>query len=95
MSAASTVHRPRAASARSLAWCGFALALLLAGPVKSAPAAAPERPAERVETPDTAVGAVPVAGDLFDFLFKSNTRNLRIIKKHLDRHHPQTKVIDQ
>jgi len=44
---------------------------------------------------DTAVGAVPLAGDVFDFFFKSNTRNLRIIKKHLDRHHPATRVIDQ
>ena len=44
---------------------------------------------------DTAVGAVPIAGDLFDFLFRSNTRNLRIIKKHLDRHHPETRIIDQ
>lgn len=43
---------------------------------------------------DTAVGAVPFLGDLFDFAFKSNTRNLRIIKKHLDRHHPATSVID-
>jgi hypothetical protein len=37
---------------------------------------------------DTAVGAVPVAGDVFDFLFRSNTRNLRIVKRHLDKHHP-------
>ena len=44
---------------------------------------------------DTAVGAVPVAGDVFDFLFRSNTRNLRIIRKHLDKHHPETRVIDQ
>lgn len=44
---------------------------------------------------DSAVGAVPVAGDLFDFLFRSNTRNLKIIRKHLDKHHPETKVIDQ
>lgn len=44
---------------------------------------------------DTAVGAVPVVGDLFDFMFRSNTKNLRIVKKHLDKHHPQTKVIDQ
>ena len=41
---------------------------------------------------DTALGAVPVAGDLFDFLFRSNTRNLRIIRRHLDKHHP---VIEQ
>lgn len=43
---------------------------------------------------DTAVGAVPVAGDAFDFLFRSNTRNLKIVKKHLDRHHPSTRVIE-
>lgn len=43
---------------------------------------------------DALVGAVPVAGDLFDFLYRSNTKNLKIIRKHLDRHHPHTKVID-
>ncbi|MCL6249796.1 DUF4112 domain-containing protein [Altererythrobacter sp. KTW20L] len=43
---------------------------------------------------DTAVGAVPVAGDLFDFMFRSNTRNLRIIKRHLDKHHPAQRIID-
>jgi hypothetical protein len=37
---------------------------------------------------DTALGAIPVAGDLFDFLFRSNTRNLRIVRRHLDKHHP-------
>ena len=35
---------------------------------------------------DTLLGAVPVAGDLFDFLYRSNTRNLKIIKQHLDKH---------
>lgn len=43
---------------------------------------------------DTAIGAVPLAGDLFDLLYRSNTRNLRIIRKHLDRHHPATRVIE-
>lgn len=43
---------------------------------------------------DTLLGAVPVAGDLFDFLYRSNTRNLRILRKHLDKHHPQTRVIE-
>lgn len=43
---------------------------------------------------DTAIGAVPLAGDLFDLLYRSNTRNLRIIRKHLDRHHPTTRVIE-
>ncbi|WAT17343.1 DUF4112 domain-containing protein [Aurantiacibacter sp. MUD11] len=44
---------------------------------------------------DSAVGAVPMVGDLFDFLFRSNTRNLRIVKKHLDKHHPESRVIEQ
>ena len=37
---------------------------------------------------DTALGAIPIAGDLFDVLFRSNTRNLKIVKRHLDKHHP-------
>lgn len=41
---------------------------------------------------DTALGAVPVAGDLFDLWFRSNTRNLRIVQRHLDKHHP---IIEQ
>ena len=43
---------------------------------------------------DTALGAVPIAGDAFDLLFRSNTRNLKIVKRHLDKHHPASRVID-
>lgn len=43
---------------------------------------------------DTALGAIPLAGDLFDFFWRSNTRNLRIIRKHLDKHHPGTRTIE-
>ncbi|MEJ7926152.1 DUF4112 domain-containing protein [Sphingobium sp. AN641] len=43
---------------------------------------------------DTLVGAIPFAGDIFDFLYKSNTKNLRLIRRHLDRHHPATVIID-
>ena len=43
---------------------------------------------------DSLLGMVPLVGDMFDFVFKSNTINLRIIKRHLDRHHPATAVID-
>jgi hypothetical protein len=43
---------------------------------------------------DTAVGFVPLLGDAFDFLFKSNTRNLRIVKRWLDKHHPGTRTIE-
>ena len=43
---------------------------------------------------DTALGAVPLAGDLFDFLWRSNSRNLKIIRKHLDKHYPGTRTIE-
>jgi hypothetical protein len=43
---------------------------------------------------DLLVGAVPFVGDAVDFVFRSNTRNLRIIKKHLDKHHPSTVLIE-
>lgn len=44
---------------------------------------------------DTALGAIPFAGDAFDLFFRSNSRNLRILKRHLDKHHPGTIIIDQ
>ena len=43
---------------------------------------------------DTLLGAVPIAGDLFDFLYRSNSKNLRIVRRHLDKHHPGTKIIE-
>ena len=43
---------------------------------------------------DTAIGAVPLLGDAFDLFFRSNSRNLRIVKRHLDKHHPETQVIE-
>ena len=43
---------------------------------------------------DTLLGMIPFVGAIPDFFFKSNTRNLRIIKRHLDRHHPSTMTID-
>ena len=43
---------------------------------------------------DTAIGAIPLVGDVFDFVFKSNSRNLRIVKRWLDKHHPETKLIE-
>lgn len=44
---------------------------------------------------DTAIGAVPLVGDAFDVMFKSNTRNLRIIRRHLDKLHPAARTLDQ
>jgi hypothetical protein len=43
---------------------------------------------------DTAIGVIPVVGDAADFFFRSNSRNLKIIKRHLDKHHPGTVTIE-
>jgi hypothetical protein len=43
---------------------------------------------------DALFGVIPFVGAIPDFFFRSNTRNLKIIKKHLDRHHPSTAIID-
>jgi hypothetical protein len=34
---------------------------------------------------DGLVGAVPVAGDVFDVMFRANRRNVRILREHLER----------
>jgi hypothetical protein len=34
---------------------------------------------------DGLIGAVPVAGDVFDVMFRANRRNVRILREHLDR----------
>jgi hypothetical protein len=43
---------------------------------------------------DTLLGSVPVVGDVFDFVYRSNSKNLRTIRKHLDKHHPATRIIE-
>ncbi len=43
---------------------------------------------------DTLVGAIPLVGDVFDFAFRSNSRNLRIVKRWLDKHHPEIRTIE-
>ncbi|HVU29257.1 MAG TPA: DUF4112 domain-containing protein [Sphingomicrobium sp.] len=37
---------------------------------------------------------VPIVGVIPTLLFRSNTRNLKIIRKHLERHHPGTRTIE-
>jgi hypothetical protein len=32
---------------------------------------------------DTAVGAIPVAGDIWDFFFRANDRNMQILARHV------------
>ena len=43
---------------------------------------------------DWLLGLIPWVGAIPDLFFRSNTRNLRIIKRHLDKHHPETRIID-
>ena len=43
---------------------------------------------------DMLLGAIPFVGVIPDFFFRSNSRNLRIIRKHLDKHHPETGIIE-
>ncbi|MBK8631394.1 MAG: DUF4112 domain-containing protein [Sphingomonadales bacterium] len=44
---------------------------------------------------DALLGAIPWIGAVPDLFFRSNTRNLKIIKAWLDTHHPSTVIIDQ
>jgi hypothetical protein len=43
---------------------------------------------------DWLFGLIPWVGAVPDFFFKSNTRNLRIVKRHLDKHHAATATLD-
>lgn len=43
---------------------------------------------------DMLLGAIPFVGAIPDFFFRSNSRNLKIIRKHLDRHHPSTATVE-
>jgi hypothetical protein len=43
---------------------------------------------------DWLLGLIPWVGAIPDFFFRSNTRNLRMILRHLDKHHPGTRTIE-
>ena len=43
---------------------------------------------------DFLLGAIPFVGAIPDFFFRSNSRNLRIIRKWLDKHHPASRMIE-
>ena len=34
---------------------------------------------------DTIIGSIPLVGDIFDFAFRSNMKNARLLQKHLDK----------
>ena len=43
---------------------------------------------------DWLLGMIPIVGAVPDFFFRSNSRNLRMIRRHLDRHHPETMTVE-
>jgi hypothetical protein len=43
---------------------------------------------------DWLLGLIPWVGAIPDFFFRSNTRNLRMIKRHLDLHHAGTATVE-
>ena len=43
---------------------------------------------------DFLLGLIPWVGAIPDFFFRSNSRNLKLIRKHLDKHHADTATIE-
>jgi len=43
---------------------------------------------------DWLLGLIPFVGAIPDFFFRSNSRNLKIIKRHLDKHHAETATLE-
>lgn len=43
---------------------------------------------------DWLIGLIPFVGDVSDVFFRSNSRNLKIIKRHLDKHHAGTAIVE-
>ena len=43
---------------------------------------------------DFLLGLIPWVGAIPDFFFRSNTRNLKMIKRHLDKHHADTATVE-
>jgi hypothetical protein len=43
---------------------------------------------------DWLLGLIPWVGAIPDLFFRSNSRNLKIIKRHLDKHHAGTATIE-
>jgi Domain of unknown function (DUF4112) len=43
---------------------------------------------------DFLLGAIPFIGAIPDFFFRSNTLNLKMVRRHLERNYPATAVLD-
>ncbi len=44
---------------------------------------------------DFTIGAIPLVGDLFDFAFKSNSRNIRLLISDLERRATQLREVNR
>lgn len=42
---------------------------------------------------DFLLGAIPFVGFIPDFFFRSNSRNLKLVQRWLDEHHPETTAL--
>lgn len=67
----------------SIAGTGISLYLIAEAVRHGAPTGALARMGANVAI-DTALGAVPLLGPVFDLFFKANTRNLAILREHLN-----------
>jgi len=67
----------------SIAGAGISLYLIAEAVRHGAPAGTLARMVGNVGA-DTLLGAVPLLGPIFDLLFKANTRNLAILRNHLE-----------
>ena len=38
---------------------------------------------------DMLLGAIPIVGAIPDYFFRSNTRNMKLLRRWLERHHPE------
>ena len=54
----------------------------------------PAWPERRIELVARPMLVVPVVGVIPTLLFRSNTKNLKMIKRHLDKHHAGTATIE-
>jgi hypothetical protein len=43
---------------------------------------------------DFLLGLIPWVGAIPDFFFRSNTMNLRMIRRHLEKHHPSAATVE-
>jgi Domain of unknown function (DUF4112) len=38
---------------------------------------------------DTVIGAIPIAGDVFDVMFRANIKNMKLLRQHIEKQAPR------